>query len=668
MIGDPNDPNDRNKPGALHWKTGNLAYPGGTSTILGIRLAGNICGDGAGHHANIFCDVIDGDVTVAGTLSEVGAGAPTLRKLQANCITGDITLGGMYGDIVTGSLDGDVTVGDTWGGRTHGDFRIYNDYDGTMCLIDPTGYDGHIFIAGGLVDSGRIEVAGANFGSIDLGGDLVTPARIISHSFLGQSNNSLPPSIRVRGDLVGEEDPNDPNNLEGVPVRVGTTTLDPLMGTIVVDGSIYGYAIAIAGQFRYGTTMAAVTADYDGGELDDKWQPGAYGTALRPEVPHALFQFSGNIPECRVWDITECIGDLNNNGTLDLNDPNDPNGLSSDHNALILAIGDPDTDPNAYGYQDEENGFPGLYGSRMYHGDVNCDGELDDDDLAALDWVVSKDCCMSICAYRTCYADLNEDGQVDLPDLAQLLGNYGTTSGATRDDGDVYPLYGGDGAVGLADLAELNGHYGHLCNCFGGAGLGDGPSASYITITVVPYDTHGYTGGGFYGKVDHFVFDLKIQVGDPNNADDWLVNGAALDASNDATFRLSTSSTTPNAYATFVAAPWTTLPGSATATVAGGYDPPDPNEVFTTTALNLGWYDTDTDSEDGPAAVMRLVIDVSGVKNADVSGGFGSVYFSTTGPAAHDDILVADLASGTASVRSAPRLETYSGEFYVVGE
>jgi hypothetical protein len=162
------------------------------------------------------------------------------------------------------------------------------------------------------------------------------------------------------------------------------------------------------------------------------------------------------------------------------------------------------------------------------------------------------------------------------------------------------------------------------------------------------------------------VFDLKIEVDDPNN-DDWVVTGAELGASNDAAFRLSTTATTPNQYATFVAAPWTSVPGTPTADLAGAYDPPDPNEVFTTTALNLGWYDT-AESNDGPATVMRLVIDVSEVDGADVSGGFGSVYFSTTGPANKDDILVADLASGTSTVDLAPALRPYSGEFYVIRE
>lgn len=52
--------------------------------------------------------------------------------------------------------------------------------------------------------------------------------------------------------------------------------------------------------------------------------------------------------------------------------------------------------------------------------------------------------------------DLDGDGDVDLSDLAALLGNYGTTSGASYEDGDL----DGDGDVDLSDLAALLANYG----------------------------------------------------------------------------------------------------------------------------------------------------------------------------------------------------------------
>ena len=55
--------------------------------------------------------------------------------------------------------------------------------------------------------------------------------------------------------------------------------------------------------------------------------------------------------------------------------------------------------------------------------------------------------------------DLDFDADVDLSDLAQLLGHYGTTSGASYEDGDL----DGDEDVDLSDLAMLLSVYGRSC-------------------------------------------------------------------------------------------------------------------------------------------------------------------------------------------------------------
>ena len=68
--------------------------------------------------------------------------------------------------------------------------------------------------------------------------------------------------------------------------------------------------------------------------------------------------------------------------------------------------------------------------------------------------------------YCTADIDGSYDCIVGAADLAQLLSNYGMTSGATRPDGDVdpYHLYlPGDGDVDLGDLAELLSQYGDDC-------------------------------------------------------------------------------------------------------------------------------------------------------------------------------------------------------------
>jgi hypothetical protein len=69
---------------------------------------------------------------------------------------------------------------------------------------------------------------------------------------------------------------------------------------------------------------------------------------------------------------------------------------------------------------------------------------------------------------RYCEADIaGFDCRVGLADLAQLLGNYGCTTGCTVLMGDVDPydeFFPGDGVIGLGDLAELLGQYGDDCN------------------------------------------------------------------------------------------------------------------------------------------------------------------------------------------------------------
>jgi hypothetical protein len=59
-----------------------------------------------------------------------------------------------------------------------------------------------------------------------------------------------------------------------------------------------------------------------------------------------------------------------------------------------------------------------------------------------------------------------DDGDciINISDIGELLPNYGTTSGATREDGDIYPVGAGDGAVDISDLGEMLAQYGDDCN------------------------------------------------------------------------------------------------------------------------------------------------------------------------------------------------------------
>lgn len=60
---------------------------------------------------------------------------------------------------------------------------------------------------------------------------------------------------------------------------------------------------------------------------------------------------------------------------------------------------------------------------------------------------------------NNCPSDVDNDGRITLGDLARLLSNYGTPSGAAREQGDI----DADGDVDLTDLAQLLGVFGTAC-------------------------------------------------------------------------------------------------------------------------------------------------------------------------------------------------------------
>ena len=90
-------------------------------------------------------------------------------------------------------------------------------------------------------------------------------------------------------------------------------------------------------------------------------------------------------------------------------------------------------------------------GNRLHILDV---GPADEGDY---DCVLSNTCgsvtssAATLTVTDCCPGDLDADGAVDLQDLATVLANFGTPSGAKYSDGDL----DGDGDVDLQDLASL---------------------------------------------------------------------------------------------------------------------------------------------------------------------------------------------------------------------
>lgn len=140
-----------------------------------------------------------------------------------------------------------------------------------------------------------------------------------------------------------------------------------------------------------------------------------------------------------------------------------------------ISVGAVAVDPDGDGWHWSVNYFEGDDNSAADHFD-GTGWHPREGDVAFVLWGVPGSGCHRAGAHGWgCTADVypnNGDGVwndgvdgdcvVDQSDLAQLLGNYGMTSGATREDGDIYPE-GGDGQVNLNDLGQLLGQYGDDC-------------------------------------------------------------------------------------------------------------------------------------------------------------------------------------------------------------
>ena len=142
--------------------------------------------------------------------------------------------------------------------------------------------------------------------------------------------------------------------------------------------------------------------------------------------------------------------------------PSGPTPVPSDYaRDYITVSSDPDNDQIFYQWNwgDQVSGWlgpylsgspviesytwnnPGIYSVQVKAKDIN-DAESDWSEPLIVQVVMP--------------GDLDLDGDIDLSDLAQLLSNYGITSGADYQDGDI----NGDGDVDLSDLAILLGNYG----------------------------------------------------------------------------------------------------------------------------------------------------------------------------------------------------------------
>lgn len=147
-----------------------------------------------------------------------------------------------------------------------------------------------------------------------------------------------------------------------------------------------GYTVQIGAMEDH----SAFTVDFDGDDSSDYW--GEAGLFIGET------QYYPQDPTYHIWDITACRGDMNNDGVVD----------NFDIDPFVEALVYPAD------YADE---FPGLEGSRVYHGDCDCSSSFNSFDIDPFVDLVEGNCCDSECSGCESFAR----GGRDASETAALL-------------------------------------------------------------------------------------------------------------------------------------------------------------------------------------------------------------------------------------------------------
>jgi len=271
--------------------------------------------------------------------------------LTASAISGN--LGTLGQEINVSQLQGPISVaghvlGDLFATSWSGNLSIGGDVRGAVVLT--TG-SGNVTVGAGLLSGSTLAVPGACNVTINGSG---------THYGSVQVTGPYSGTMWIKGNLGGSID------IAGA-----------LNGQIRINGSLFG---TIWVDSIHPTTGAiAIDYDGDGWQSGDQWVQGRY-------VYVGSTQYGGNTASAHVYEITKWKADLNNDGLV--NDDDIP--------AFNTAISDPTG--NAYA-----SAYPGLHGSWMFHGDVNCDGYVNSNDSAQFQARVEGHYRTSTCeTYATC--------------------------------------------------------------------------------------------------------------------------------------------------------------------------------------------------------------------------------------------------------------------------
>jgi hypothetical protein len=326
-----------------------------------ILISGDVIGDPADPNNGrvLIVGADNGDLEITGSVAayglvQIGGG------LQAVLEMGGISDGGLVrvnggiesaGNVhvvtnvvgaleVNGNVSADATpfaprisIGGYVGGA--GAVRILPVYEtdglyGSLVVAEAVGGYGLVHVAGNLGATGLVTM-GVLSGAVEIDGTAAGTIEVLQD--IGRGEGRAGPAISVGQSLTGE-------------IRV-LGSLHDILGV--------AHEAEIGGQ-----VLGAFVVDWDADWVDqdtDTWDPNAvvwvaHADPQDPGSPPA--EFHGNDSSAHCYNVTPCLGDMDNSG--DVNFP--------DINPFIAAL----SDPAQYAAL-----FPGLSESMVYHGDATCD-------------------------------------------------------------------------------------------------------------------------------------------------------------------------------------------------------------------------------------------------------------------------------------------------------
>lgn len=283
-----------------------------------------------------------------------------------------LTISGNLGYTALWGLDrvGSVHVGGSLLNHLHASEYIYSTIaiDGNLSASIVAPSMGGLQVLGSGPHSGNVALQQTYAYTIGLSGNY-TGAISLGNSLTGKITigNNLTGSIRVHNDLNAGGLISVGGDVSG-SIKVD----DRLAGQIRVNGSLLNGAAE--NDVWIGTaidTTGAVAVDYNGWHTGDDWAAGAV-------VRVGANTYTQNTAAARVYEITPCRGDLNNDGSVDF----------GDINPFVLAL----TNPAGFATT-----YPGLDGSMVFHGDLDCNGILDFGDVNPFVQRMAEQCCWEQC-------------------------------------------------------------------------------------------------------------------------------------------------------------------------------------------------------------------------------------------------------------------------------